>query len=202
MIFNAIRGMITPFTEEEQARFPTWTAEEKALPCKSPKFLKPPIKKKEILPLHDMNIPHIDGASCNGEDLQTPAEDFTVLKQTKKREEQKHKVPASLKQVPKGKEFRSKSGMSKIYVNGEAGGSVGPHSHGRVNGTSYSNERVNGTSYSNGRGNGTPYKNGRSNGTVAPNYHKGQNYDNTVVLSQSGHVIDKEEPYRTIIRIN
>ena len=201
MFFNAIRGMITPFTEEEQARFPTWTAEEKALSCKSPKFLKPPIKKKEILPLHDMNIPHVDGASCNGEDLQTPAEDFTVLKQTKKREEQKHKVPVPLKQGPKGKEVLSKSGMSKIYVNGEADGSVGPYSNGRVNGTTYSNGRVNGTPYNNGRVNGTSYSNRRVNGTVGPDYHKGQN-NNTVVLSQSGHVIDKEEPYRTIIRIN
>ncbi len=70
MFFNAIRGMITPFTEEEQARLPTWTAEEKALSSKAPKFLKPPIEKKAILPLYDMDIPYINGAHCNGEDEQ------------------------------------------------------------------------------------------------------------------------------------
>ncbi len=66
MFFKALEGLVTPFTSEEQARCPTWTAEEKELSCTLPKHLKPPIKNKEILPLHDMDIPRVNAASFNG----------------------------------------------------------------------------------------------------------------------------------------
>ncbi len=70
MFFRAIQELLTPLTEEEQSRFPTWTEEEKALPCRVNKTLKPPVTKKEILPLYDVDIPCVNAGACIGEDLQ------------------------------------------------------------------------------------------------------------------------------------